>query len=184
MEHRSGTAEEDFEGKIAPSLEAMGRRVRALKGQGRRIVFTNGAFDIVHVGHLRSLQGAKALGDHLIVGVNSDASVRRAKGPGRPIFPQEERVEILAALECVDSVVVFEEPTADRILECLQPHIHAKGPDYTGGAPEKATVGAFGGRLAIVGDPKSHSTTDVIGKILAAAGSRGQPPEEDRRKEH
>ena len=151
-----------FAGKIAPHLDALERRVTDLKRAGKRVIFTNGGFDILHVGHVRSLRGARELGDHLVVGVNGDAAIRAAKGPGRPVFPAAERIEVLSALECVDSIIVFEEPTADRLLDRLRPHVHAKGPDYAGGAPEEATVRAYGGNVAIVGDPKSHSTTDVI----------------------
>jgi D-glycero-beta-D-manno-heptose 1-phosphate adenylyltransferase len=178
MERDAG--EEGFRGKIAPDLASLERRVAALKRAGKTVVFTNGGFDILHVGHLRSLLGARALGDHLIVAVNADDSIRRSKGPGRPIFPAGERVEVLAALECVDSIIVFGERTVDAVLDRLRPHIHAKGPDYRDGPPEAATVKAYGGRLAIVGDPKSHSTTEVIERIrkLDAGpgnGGRGGP---------
>jgi D-glycero-beta-D-manno-heptose 1-phosphate adenylyltransferase len=170
MESEHGPFEEGFPGKIAPDLDALARRIEALRRTGRKIVFTNGGFDVLHVGHIRSLQGARDLGDHLVVGLNGDASIRAAKGPGRPVFPAAERAEVLAALACIDSIVVFEEPTADRVIARLRPEIHAKGPDYAGGAPEEATVRSYGGRVAIVGDPKGHSTSDVIGRIRAGAG--------------
>jgi len=133
-----------------------------LKREGKRVVFSNGAFDILHVGHLRSLREARSLGDHLMVGVNSDRSVRAAKGPDRPVFPQAERVEVLAGLACVDSAFVFDDATADAVLRVLQPHVHAKGPDYAArGVPERETVAAYGGEVVIVGDPKEHSSSEI-----------------------
>jgi rfaE bifunctional protein nucleotidyltransferase chain/domain len=167
---------ESLAGKFLADLSLLERRVHELKSSGRRVVFTNGGFDLLHVGHLRSLRGARSLGDHLIVAVNSDRAVRAQKGRGRPIFPQEERVELLSALECVDTVFVFDEPTADRLLDRLRPHVHAKGTDYAAGAPEEATVRAYGGEVAIVGDPKAHSTSELIARIRAAGGL-GEGPE-------
>lgn len=152
-------------GKILPDLDALEERVRALKAGGRRVVFTNGGFDLLHVGHLRSLEEARALGDHLVVALNSDRAVRAAKGPGRPIFPQAERAELLAGLACVDSIIIFDDATASRILDRLRPHVHAKGADYAAGPPEEATVRAYGGEVAIVGGPKSHSTSEVLARI-------------------
>ena len=140
------------------------------------MVLANGCFDLLHVGHVRYLEGARALGDLLIVGVNSDAAVRRLKGPGRPLMPASERAEILAALRAVDHVVVFDEETADGLVALLRPAVHAKGTDYTPeSVPERGAVLAAGGRVAIVGDAKRHSTRDVIANILARFGRDREP---------
>jgi rfaE bifunctional protein nucleotidyltransferase chain/domain len=144
---------------------------RAARDAGRRIVLANGCFDLLHVGHVRYLEGARALGDVLFVGVNSDASVRRLKGPGRPVLPAAERAEILAALRAVDHVVVFDDDTAEALVRGLRPDVHAKGTDYTEvSVPERATVLAVGGVVAIAGDAKTHSTRDLIGEIVARFG--------------
>ncbi len=144
-----------------------------LRAEGKRIVLANGCFDFLHVGHIRYLQAARELGDVLFVGVNADAAVGRLKGHGRPLMPAAERVEILSALRAVDHVVVFEEDTADRLIASLRPHVHAKGTDYTPeGVPEEATVRAVGGRVAVVGDPKDHSTRDLIARVLERFGPR------------
>ena len=138
----------------------MGRRA------GRSASFANGIFDLLHVGHVRYLQAAAREGDLLVVGVNSDASARALKGEGRPVMPAAERAEILAALECVDYVVIFNEITCDALLATLKPEVHCKGTDYTSATvPEAATVAAYGGRVAIVGDRKDHATRDIIGAI-------------------
>jgi rfaE bifunctional protein nucleotidyltransferase chain/domain len=130
-------------------------------------VLTNGCFDLLHVGHIRYLLGAREKGEYLLVAVNSDSSVRALKGSGRPIVPERERVEIIGALECVDWVVLFEEPTVDKLLEELRPAIHAKGTDYTEQTvPELDTVRSYGGRVAIVGDPKDHSSGDLIQRVV------------------
>ena len=143
-------------------LEEADRRRRA----GDRIVFANGAFDLLHVGHVRYLEAARREGDWLVVGVNSDASVARAKGPSRPVLPEEERAEIVAALEAVDAVLLFEEDSPASLIAALRPDVHAKGTDYTAErVPERDVVAGYGGRTAIVGDPKDHATTDVIAKI-------------------
>jgi rfaE bifunctional protein nucleotidyltransferase chain/domain len=137
-----------------------------LRAAGKRIVLTNGCFDLLHVGHVRYLREARALGDVLFVGLNSDAAVRRLKGPGRPLLPSAERAEILTALRAVDHVVLFDDDTADRLVTRLRPHVHAKGTDYTlESVPEEASVRAIGGRVVIAGDPKTHSTRDVIALI-------------------
>ena len=150
----------------ALSPEAAGALAARLRAQGKRVVLANGCFDLLHVGHVRYLAAARALGDVLFVGINADAAVRRLKGPGRPLMPAGERVELLAALRPVDHVVVFEEDTADRLVSLLRPDIHAKGTDYTeASVPEAASVRAAGGRVAIVGDPKDHGTRDVIAQI-------------------
>ena len=141
------------------------------RAAGRRVVLANGCFDLLHVGHVRYLEDARALGDLLIVGVNGDDAVRRLKGPGRPLMPAVERAEMLAALRAVDHVVVFEDDTADRLVALLRPAVHAKGTDYTAeSVPEGASVHAAGGRVAIAGDAKQHSTRDVIAEILARFG--------------
>jgi rfaE bifunctional protein nucleotidyltransferase chain/domain len=138
-----------------------------LRASGRKAVFANGCFDLLHAGHIRYLQGAKALGDVLIVGINNDASVAALKGKGRPLQSEADRAEILASLDCVDYVLLFDAPTADGILKELRPDVHAKGTDYTENTvPERKTVRAYGGRVAIVGDPKDHSTRDLIQTIL------------------
>jgi rfaE bifunctional protein nucleotidyltransferase chain/domain len=137
-----------------------------LRAQGRRIVLANGCFDILHVGHVRYLRAARALGDVLFVGLNSDAAVRRLKGPGRPLMPAAERAELLEALRAVDHVVVFDEDAADELLRRLRPHVHAKGTDYSADSvPERATARAVGADIVIAGDAKMHSTRDLIAAI-------------------
>ena len=159
----------------APALspEAAGVLAARLRGEGKRIVLANGVFDLLHVGHVRYLTAARALGDVLFVGVNGDAAVRRLKGPGRPLMPAAERIELLAALRPVDHVVVFDEDTADRLVSLLRPDVHAKGTDYTAASvPEAASVKAAGGRVEIVGDPKAHATRDVIAQIRKLGDGR------------
>lgn len=135
---------------------------------GRTVAFANGIFDLLHVGHVRYLAAAAKHGDLLVVGLNSDASARALKGAGRPIIPAAERAEILAALECVDYVVLFDEATCDALLGRMKPDVHCKGTDYTPDTvPEGPTVRAYGGRVAIVGDPKDHATRDIIAGIKA-----------------
>lgn len=130
---------------------------------GEQVILANGCFDLLHVGHVRYLQAAKQLGGKLVVAVNSDASVRRLKGEGRPIMPDHERAEIVAALEPVDAVVIFPEPDVRALLNEIQPDVQAKGTDYTTeSVPERDVVTSFGGRVAIVGDPKDHSATEII----------------------
>lgn len=150
---------------MTATLDELVRLAAAERAKGRTLVLANGAFDLLHVGHLRYLLGAKEHGDVLIVAVNSDASVRAAKGQGRPIIPQAERAELVAALRCVDHVLVFDEPDVRPIIRALKPEVHAKGTDYTeGSVPEREEVHAYGGRVAITGDPKDHSTTALLGK--------------------
>ena len=147
------------------------RLAESWRGQGKRVVLANGCFDLLHVGHVRYLEGARALGDVLLVAINDDVSVRRLKGPGRPIMPAVERAELLAALTAVDAVVVFEGDTVDALVRRLRPDVHAKGTDYTvDSVPERETVRAAGGRVAIAGDPKDHSTRDLISDIVARFG--------------
>ena len=137
--------------------------------KGEKIVLANGCFDILHVGHLRYLEHARALGDVLVVAINSDKSMRTIKDRGRPILPENERVSLVSALRCVDHIVLFDEPDVSRILDVLRPAIHAKGTDYTErSVPERDKVLAYGGEVRIAGDPKNHSTRDIIEKILSA----------------
>ena len=151
---------------------ALAERLRA---EGKRIVLANGCFDLLHVGHVRYLQAARRLGDVLFVGVNSDAAVARLKGPGRPLVPAVERMELLAALTDVDHVVVFDEDTADGLAAAIRPDVHAKGTDYTADSvPEAATVRGGGGTVAIVGDPKNHASRDLIRTILERFGAHGR----------
>jgi rfaE bifunctional protein nucleotidyltransferase chain/domain len=135
--------------------------------QGKNVVLANGCFDILHVGHLRYLQGARALGDVLVVAINSDKSMRSIKDSGRPILGQDERVELVSALRCVDYVVLFDEPAVSRVLDVLRPAIHAKGTDYTEQTvPERDQVLSYGGEVRITGDSKEHSTRDIIERIV------------------
>jgi len=141
-------------------------RVAEARTDGRRIVFANGCFDVLHVGHVRYLEAAKALGNVLVVAVNSDEQVRKQKGAGRPLMPQDQRAEIVAALDAVDFVIIFEEPTVAELLLALKPDIHAKGTDYTEDTvPERDVVRSYGGRVAIAGDPKEHSSSEMIEKV-------------------
>ena len=150
------------------NLEELKTIVHQIRASGRRIVLANGCFDLIHAGHIRYLQGARALGDVLILGVNSDACVTALKGKGRPLQTEADRAEILASMDCVDYVLLFDAPTVDGILKELKPDVHAKGTDYTEeSVPERETVRAYGGRVAIVGDPKDHSTRDLIQTILS-----------------
>ena len=151
--------------------EEAGTLAARLRADGKRVVLANGCFDLLHVGHVRYLTAARALGDVLFVGLNSDAAVARLKGPGRPLMPAAERIEMLAGLRAVDHVVVFDEDTADRLVSLVRPTIHAKGTDYTEATvPEAASVRAAGGRVAIVGDPKDHATRDLIARIREQSG--------------
>ena len=136
------------------------------RAAGRTLAFANGCFDLLHVGHVRYLQGAAAEADRLIVAVNDDASVAALKGPGRPILPAAARAELVAALSGVDYVVVFADPTVERLLIRLKPQVHCKGTDYTvDSVPERAVVEAYGGRTAIVGDRKDHATRDLLARL-------------------
>jgi D-glycero-beta-D-manno-heptose 1-phosphate adenylyltransferase len=149
-------------------LEELKEIVSQLHAAGQKVVFANGCFDLIHAGHVRYLENARALGNVLILGINSDASVAVLKGRGRPLQSQAERAEILAAFECVDYVLVFDALTVDGVLNELQPDIHAKGTDYSEeSVPERETVRAYGGQVAIAGDPKDHSTRDLIQAILS-----------------
>ena len=151
------------------SLEELSRRVAELKATGKRIAFANGHFDVLHVGHLRYLEGARAQGDVLIVALNDDDSVTRLKGPGRPVMPATERAELVAALEPVDLVVIFSGESPGPLLAELEPEAHCKGTDYgsPAGVPEYEIVRSYGGETVLVGDPKDHSTTDLIARVKA-----------------
>jgi rfaE bifunctional protein nucleotidyltransferase chain/domain len=141
------------------------------RAEGETIILANGCFDLLHVGHVRYLRGAKELGGKLIVALNSDQSVRRLKGPGRPAMPEQERAEIISALASVDAVVVFDEPDVRALIREIRPDVQVKGTDYTAETvPERAEVMAYGGRVEIVGDPKDHSTTGLLGELRSRRG--------------
>jgi rfaE bifunctional protein nucleotidyltransferase chain/domain len=145
--------------------------VQRLKGEGKKIVLANGCFDLFHVGHIRYLKGAKEMGDILIVAINNDSSTRSLKGNGRPLMPEDERVEIVSCFSFVDYVTLFSEANVEKILLSLKPHIHAKGTDYTlETVPERDVAVSYGGRIAITGDKKNHSSTELIKKIKALKG--------------
>jgi rfaE bifunctional protein nucleotidyltransferase chain/domain len=151
------------------SRDELIKRVESAREAGARIVFANGCFDVLHVGHVRYLAGARALGDILIVGINSDAQVAIQKGAGRPVLPATERAEIVDALEPVTYVTIFDEPTVEQLLLALKPDVHAKGTDYTTETvPERDVVRSYGGQVAIVGDPKDHSTSAIISRLVNA----------------
>lgn len=148
------------------TLEAVQARVAEWRAAGQTIALANGVFDLLHVGHLRYLEGAKRLADRLVVAINSDASTRAYKGPGRPVIPEGERAELVAALRCVDAVLLFDEPDVRRVIRTLKPDVHVKGTDYTPETiPERDEVEAYGGRSAVAGDPKNHSTTELVSKL-------------------
>jgi rfaE bifunctional protein nucleotidyltransferase chain/domain len=143
-------------------------RVAIARKNGARVVLANGCFDILHVGHVRYLEGARVLGDILIVGINSDEQVRALKGEGRPLIPERERAEMIASLRAVDIVTIFPEPNVEALIRAIRPDVHAKGTDYTEeSVPERAVVLSYGGRVAIVGDPKDHSTTEMVRKVTS-----------------
>ena len=163
--------------------QSLARLLRERQAAGAAVVFTNGCFDLLHLGHVRYLQAARALGDLLVVGVNSDASARALKGAGRPLVPQDERAEVLAALECVDYVIIFEETTAVALVETLRPDVYVKGGDYAvsdtaerpahidmSRLPEAAPVLAYGGQVRLIPYLPEHSTTALIARILARCG--------------
>jgi len=145
---------------------ALVARIESEKASGSRIVLANGCFDILHAGHVRYLEGARSLGNFLVVAVNSDEQVARLKGAGRPILPERERAELVASLQAVDLVTIFPEPTVTELLLAIKPDVHAKGTDYTEETvPERDVVRSYGGRVAIVGDPKDHSTSEILKQI-------------------
>jgi rfaE bifunctional protein nucleotidyltransferase chain/domain len=146
--------------------ETLVERIATEKERRSRIVLANGCFDVLHAGHVRYLNGARALGDVLVVAINSDKQARALKGAGRPILSERERAEIVASLEVVDLVTIFDEPTVEELLLAIQPDIHAKGTDYTKETvPERDVVRSYGGCVAIVGDPKDHSTSQMLKKV-------------------
>jgi rfaE bifunctional protein nucleotidyltransferase chain/domain len=154
--------------KTAPILDRsdLDVLVSERRAAGERIILTNGCFDLFHVGHMRYLAGAKELGGFLITAINSDKQVRLLKGEGRPFVPEQERAEIVAALRSVDAVTIFDEPTVTELLKYLRPDVHAKGTDYTADTvPERDIVRSYGGEVAIVGDPKDHSSTELIAAV-------------------
>jgi rfaE bifunctional protein nucleotidyltransferase chain/domain len=151
--------------KVQP-LETVAAAVESARRSGKTVALANGVFDLLHVGHVRYLEGARALADVLVVAVNDDASARALKGPGRPHVPAAERVELVAALACTDQVLLFGEPDVRAVLRRLRPDVHAKGTDYTADSvPERDELAAWGGRVAIAGDPKDHSTTELLEKL-------------------
>ncbi len=148
------------------SLDALRQRLEEHRRRNQRIVLANGCFDLLHVGHIRYLEGARHEGDVLVVGINSDASERALKGDGRPILPAPARAELVAALAAVDYVIIFEERDAGALLAALRPDVHAKGTDYTAETvPERELAAELGVRIAIVGDPKRHSTRDLLARL-------------------
>lgn len=166
---------------FAPILERnrLIARVSIERRKGAKIVLANGCFDLFHVGHIRYLAGAKALGDCLIVALNSDARVRELKGGGRPFMPETERAEIVSALKFVDYVTIFPEPTVTELIRAIRPDFHAKGTDYTAeNVPERDIVIECGGKVAIVGDPKNHSSTEMMRKVTRGEG-RGTRDEQN-----
>lgn len=170
------TALNTEETAFAPVLERglLVASIAARRQNGAKIVLANGCFDLFHVGHIRYLAGARALGDILIVGLNSDEQVRKLKGEGRPFMPEQERAEIISALKFVDYVTIFDEPTVTELIRAIQPDFHAKGTDYTTETvPEREIVREYGGQVAIVGDPKDHSSSEFLGII------RGEGLEEE-----
>ena len=160
--------------KKLKSLAELRKTIEAQKRRGRRIVLANGCFDLLHVGHVRYLRDSANQGDVLVVALNSDSSVRALKGGGRPLLPQRERAEILAAFEFVDYIVIFHETTVKKVLLALKPDIHSKGSDYTvETVPERETVKSYGGTIFIAGGPKVRSTKDVIGSIAVRKDADG-----------
>ena len=148
------------------ALDALKDICARARGEGKTISFANGCFDLLHVGHTRYLQGARAEGDLLIVGINADASVRKLKGPNRPLQTEQDRALLVAALHVVDWVVIFPEDTVENLLLALKPDVHCKGTDYTPDTvPERAVVKSYGGRVAIVGDPKDHNTSALLAQL-------------------
>ena len=154
---------------------SLAEQVKHWREQGERIILANGGFDLLHVGHVRYLHGAKALGGKLVVAVNSDSSLRQLKGTGRPLMPADDRAEILAALDDVDAIVVFDEPDVRALIREIHPDVHAKGTDYTrDSVPERDEVLACGGRVEIVGDPKDHSTTGLLAQMRQERGRKAE----------
>ena len=146
--------------------DALVARITEEKAKGSRIVLANGCFDVLHAGHVRYLEGARALGDLLVVGINSDPQVTRLKGEGRPILAERDRAELVASFAAVDLVTIFDEPTVTELLLAIRPDVHAKGTDYAEETvPERDVVRSYGGSIRIVGDPKDHSTSQMLRKV-------------------
>ena len=159
-------------GRVVSESE-LAEAVSAERAAGHTLAFANGCFDLLHVGHVRYLQGAASEADRLIVAVNDDASVARLKGAGRPVMPAVDRAEMLAALSMVDYVVVFSDANVERLLTTFKPDVHCKGTDYTvDTVPERSVVQAYGGRTAIVGDPKNHATREILKQIQQPSPER------------
>jgi len=155
------------------SRDTVIERIAEHRRRGQRIVLANGCFDLLHVGHVRYLEGARREGDVLVVGINSDASERLLKGDGRPILPAQARAALVAALAVVDYVVIFDEPNVEALLTALRPHVHAKGTDYTvETVPERALAAQLGVRIAVVGDPKQHSTRELLARLGKPSDAR------------
>jgi rfaE bifunctional protein nucleotidyltransferase chain/domain len=163
------------------SREDVVRAAAEARAAGRTVALANGCFDLLHVGHVRYLQGAAREADLLVVAVNADASARALKGPGRPVQPEDERAEILAALECVDLVTIFAEPDVEALLRALRPDVHCKGTDYTADTlPERDVAREVGARVAIVGDPKDHDSSAILRRVACRAEraeDEGRPPQ-------
>jgi rfaE bifunctional protein nucleotidyltransferase chain/domain len=167
-------------GQIVLDHEDLAKRVKGLRLGGKRVVVTNGCFDLLHVGHIRCLADAASRGDCLVVAINSDSSVRKLKGAGRPVQPQAERAEILCAIQGVSYVTIFDEESVGPLLKLLRPQIVAKGTDYTAhNLPEKDVVAEIGAELVIVGDPKRHSTIDLIARVRRVTVA-AKPPKSSR----
>ncbi len=165
------------------TLEPLRGQVKEARADNKTVVLTNGVFDLLHVGHVRYLEAAAQLGDVLVVAINSDASTRMYKGPDRPLVPENERAELVASLGCVDYVMIFDERDVSAVIQTLKPDVHAKGTDYTEDTvPERTLVHAYGGRVAICGDPKDHATTKTIQELRggdsadSSEGSLASPP--------
>lgn len=159
--------------RIMADLRRLAEALEVERRAGRSVALTNGAFDLLHVGHIRCLNDAAAQADILVVALNSDASVRTAKGPGRPVNPLPERMEVIAALSAVDFVTAFDGAACDTVLEALRPDVHAKGPDYTpDNLPERDTLRRLGIRLVTVGDPKDHSSSVLAAELSRAGGEQ------------
>ncbi|WP_373049472.1 adenylyltransferase/cytidyltransferase family protein [Vulgatibacter sp.] len=164
------TSERAPSAKKIGDLETIRSAVEAHRAAGRVVALANGVFDLLHVGHVRYLEAARGMADVLVVAVNSDASTRANKGPTRPVVPEAERAEMVAALGCVDHVVLFDEKSPLGVIRTLRPHLQVKGTDYTPDSiPERAEVESWGGRVAVAGDPKNHSTTDTLRKLERSA---------------
>lgn len=156
----------DLDKKIVLDRTELIDRIAEGRAAGSKIILANGCFDLFHVGHIRYLAGAKRLGGMLVVGINSDSQVQRLKGDGRPFMPENERAEIVASIRFVDAVIIFDEPTVEELIMAIRPDFHAKGTDYTTETvPEREIVRKYGGRVAIVGDPKDHSSTNLIAAV-------------------